>query len=274
MERVFHGRCFRYPLRAMDFKEKTEARFRLGVDLAERFLAQKPAADLSLGADATFEAIMLFFFCKSYKTYQAIATLWCAGFYEDAWLITRTLFEIWMQAAYMREKPRDRAQQFQKHAPIRMYRAYLALKKHGEHEPIAAFENWADFAEIQSQYAHSGRTEQQQNNWFGKSISFLADELGPNFKKQYLVEYWWQSNLVHSAETSMQPYVTDSLELNCRPGNTEPELDVKIAPRIATKYFISITEEISEALSIDVRADIQLAKTGFQALDAVSMTTA
>jgi hypothetical protein len=57
----------------MDFEEKTEARFKLGACLAERFLAQKPGANLTPGADVTFEAAMLFFFCKSYKTYQAIA---------------------------------------------------------------------------------------------------------------------------------------------------------------------------------------------------------
>jgi hypothetical protein len=71
----------------------------------------------------------------------------------------------------------------------------------------------------------------------------------------------------------MQHYVTDSLELNCRAGNTEPELDLKMAPGSATIYFISTAEEISKALSIDVRASIQLAKTGFQALDAISTTT-
>jgi hypothetical protein len=258
----------------MNFQEKTEARFKLGAHLAENFLAQKPWANLSPEADVTFEAIMLFFFCKSYKTYQAIAVLWHAGFYEDAWLLTRTLFEIWMQAAYLRKEPRERARQFQKHDPIRMYRAYLKLKEHGENKLAVAFEARADFAEIQSQYDHSGTTKQRQNNWFGKSISSLARELGPDFKKHYLVDYWWQSNLVHSAGTSMQHYVTDSLELDCRPGKTEPGLDAKIAPKSATAYFISSTEEISEALSIDLQADVQLAWAGLQALDAVSETAA
>ena len=253
----------------MDFEEKAEARFKLGVHLAEQFLAQKHGADLKPGANVTFEAAMLFFFCKSYKTYQAIATLWCAGFYEDAWLLTRTLFEIWMQVAYLRRDPSERARQFQEHDPVRMYRAYLALKKHGVDELIGAFESRTDFAKIQSRYARSGKAKPLPNNWFGKSISLLADELGPDFKKHYLVDYWWQSNFVHSAVTSMQHYVADSLELNCRPGNAEPQLDVKIAPKCATMYFISITEEISEALFVDVRTDIQYAKTGLQQLDAV-----
>jgi hypothetical protein len=256
----------------MNFQEKTEARFKLGADVAERFLAQKPGTNLSLGDDATLEAILLFFFCKSYKTYQAIAALWRAGFYEDASLLTRTLFEIWMQAAYISERPRERARQFQEHDPVRMYWAYLALKKHGEDELTAAFESRADFAEIRSQYDLRGATK--KNFWFGRSLSSLAKELGPPFDKEYLVGYWWQSNLVPSAVTSMQHYVTDSLELNCRAGDTEPELDLKIAPKSATIYLIYITEKISDGLSIDVRADIQLAKTRFQALDALSGTTA
>lgn len=256
----------------MNFQEKTEARFKLGADLAERFLAQKPGTNLSFEDDVTLEAILLFFFCKSYKTYQAIAALWRAGFYEDTSLLTRTLFEIWMQAAYIRERPRERARQFQEHDPVRMYRAYLALKKHGEEELTAAFESRADFAEIRSQYDLRGAT--MKNYWFGRSLSSLAKELGPPFDKEYLVGYWWQSNFVHSAVTSMQHYVSDSLELNCRPGDTKAVLDLKIAPKSATIYIISITEEISEALSIDVRADIQLAKTAFQALDAFSGTAA
>jgi hypothetical protein len=234
----------------MDFEEKTEARFKLGACLAERFLAQKPGANLTPGADVTFEAAMLFFFCKSYKTYQAIAVLWRAGFYEDAWLLTRTLFEIWMQAAYLRKEPRERARQLQKHDPIRMYRAYLALKKHGESKLTAAFKSRDDFEEIERQ--HHLRDATAPLWWFGKSLHSLANKLGPPFDKEYLIGYWWQSNLMHSSVTSMQHYMTGSLELNCRAGNSEPELDLKIAPKSATMYFISITEEISEALSIDV----------------------
>ena len=153
-----------------------------------------------------------------------------------------------------------------------MYRAYLALKKHGEGKLTAVFESRDDFAEIERQ--HHLRDATTPSWWFGKSLRSLAIKLGPPFDKEYLVGYWWQSNLVHSSVTSMQHYVTDSLELNCRAGNTEPEWDLKIAPKSATMYFISIVEEISEALSIDVRAGIQLAKTGFQALDALPATTA
>jgi len=255
----------------MYFEEKTVARFKLGDGLAEKFLAQKPWANLSLEADVTFEAIMLFFFCKSYKTYQAIAALWREDFYEDAWILTRTLFEIWMQAAYVVERPRERARQFQKHDPVRMYRAYLALKKHGEDKLTAVFESRDDFAEIERE--HHLRDATAPSWWFGKSLRSLANKLGPPFDKEYLIGYWWQSNLVHSSVTSMQHYVPDSPELSCRAGNTEPTLDVKIAPKCATMYFISIVEEISEALSINVRADIQLAKTGFQALDPPSGTT-
>jgi hypothetical protein len=234
----------------MNFQEKTEARFKLGTDLAERFLAQKPGANLSLGEDATLEAILLFFFCKSYKTYQAIAALWRAGFYEDASLLTRTLFEIWMQAAYIGERPREGALQFQEHDPVHMYRAYLALKKHGESKLTAAFKSRDDFEEIERQ--HHLRDATAPLWWFGKSLHSLANKLGPPFDKEYLIGYWWQSNLMHSSVTSMQHYMTGSLELNCRAGNSEPELDLKIAPKSATMYFISITEEISEALSIDV----------------------
>ena len=256
----------------MTFQETTEARLKLGVHLAEKFLAQKPWANLDPEADVTFEAIMLFFFCKSYKTYQAIAVLWRAGFYEDAPLLTRTLFEIWMQAAYIGKSPKERAREFQEHDPVRMYRAYLALKKHGEHSLTAVFESRHDFAEIERQ--HYLRDATSHSWWFGRSLHSLANKLGFPFDKEYLVGYWWQSNLVHSSVTSMQHYATDSLELNCHPGNREPGLDVKIAPKSATAYFISITQVISEALHIDMRADVQLAWTGLQALDAVSRTTA
>ena len=246
----------------MTFQETTEARLKLGVHLAEKFLAQKPWANLDPEADVTFEAIMLFFFCKSYKTYQAIAVLWRAGFYEDAPLLTRTLFEIWMQAAYIGKSPKERAREFQEHDPVRMYRAYLALKKHGEHSLTAVFESRHDFAEIERQ--HYLRDATSHSWWFGRSLHSLANKLGFPFDKEYLVGYWWQSNLVHSSVTSMQHYATDSLELNCHPGNREPGLDVKIAPKSATAYFISITQEISEALHIDMRADVQLAWTGLQ----------
>jgi hypothetical protein len=155
-----------------------------------------------------------------------------------------------MQAAYLRKEPRERARQLQEHDPIRMYRAYLALKKHGESKLTAAFKSRDDFEEIERQ--HHLRDATAPLWWFGKSLHSLANKLGPPFDKEYLIGYWWQSNLMHSSVTSMQHYMTGSLELNCRAGNSEPELDLKIAPKSATMYFISITEEISEALSIDV----------------------
>jgi hypothetical protein len=255
----------------MDLPNKAEQQFTLGTNLAEKFLAQQPELKLKPEVDVTYDVVMLFFFSKSYKTYQAIAFLWRSGFYEDAWLLTRTLFEIWMQAAYLREKPMERTRQFREHGPVSMYRGYHKLKKHGEHTLTAAFESRDDFAEIKCQYYLHNTTAGP--NWFGNSLRCLADELGTPFDREYLIGYWWQSNFVHTAIATMQHFVIDPeahLRLNCHPGNVEPQLDVKLAPQGATMYMISVVDEVSDALSINLRSDIQSARLGLQVLDVES----
>lgn len=237
-------------------------------------MAQHPELKLRAEADVTYEVAMLFFFSKSYKTYQAVSALWRDGFYEDAWTLTRTMFEIWAQAAYLRAKPKERACQFREHDPVRMYRAYRSLKRQGEKEPLAAaqapaFEGREDFAEIESQYNLRHKTAGR--NWFGNSVRALAACLGPRFETEYLSGYWWQSNVVHTATTAMQHFVANPGEatlLNCHPGDAEPQMDVKMAPKSATLYLISIVEEISDGLSIDLGADIRSAVSDLHAIDA------
>jgi hypothetical protein len=187
-------------------------------------------------------------------------------------LLTRTLFEIWMQAAYMREKPRERAREFLEHDPIRQYRGYKELKKIGADAQAKAFEDRLDFAEIQRQFFERDVTTPW--HWWGKSIKALAKQLGRPFDKEYVIGYWWQSNVVHSSVTAMQHYVLHAegqVKLNCHPGDKDPELDIKLAPRGATMMMISIIEEISEGLSIGIREKVESAKRAISALPKSSM---
>lgn len=53
---------------------------------------------------SAFQAVTHFFFCKAYKTYQAFALLYITGCIEDAEVLSRTIFELLLQAKFIRHE--------------------------------------------------------------------------------------------------------------------------------------------------------------------------
>lgn len=248
------------------------AQFKLGTTLAEKFLAQRPELKLKTGADVTYEAAMLFFFCKAYKTYQAVDCLWRTGFYEDAFLLVRTILEVYLQARYMNEAPSAHSKEFVEHDPVRWYKSFLRLPGVGAAQLVAEFEKREDFGEIKRQYEER-KPLMRGMNWWGGTIESLAQHLGLPFRQAYAVEYWWQSNLVHSTATALQHYVVESddgFDLNCHPKLGDPTLELRTAPTSATRWLICITEEVSQALSVAIEDNIQQAKQAFAEMQADS----
>ena len=58
---------------------------------------------------------MLFFFCKAYKSYQAIQLLWQNGFVEDAYNLARSIYEIRLQVILISGDPVQRSKLFTDH---------------------------------------------------------------------------------------------------------------------------------------------------------------
>ena len=57
----------------------------------------------------------LFFLAKAIKSYRAVHLLCSSGFFQDAAVLSRTIFEIYLQVAYMAGNHLERAPLFIKH---------------------------------------------------------------------------------------------------------------------------------------------------------------
>jgi hypothetical protein len=72
-----------------------------------------------------YKAATHFFLTKAVKSYPAIRLLCAAGFFRDAAVLSRTIFEIFLQISYMADNPVERAQLFLKHVLVARYVLYL-----------------------------------------------------------------------------------------------------------------------------------------------------
>jgi hypothetical protein len=61
------------------------------------------------------QGVMLYWFVKAAKTYNALLLLWREGYWQDASALARTILEIVFQAKYLSEDPEQRAKLFMVH---------------------------------------------------------------------------------------------------------------------------------------------------------------
>ena len=110
--------------------------FEVGLRVGKRAVDSVKALSGADPDEFAHRMTMFFFFCKAFKTYQAIMRLWFSGFQEDAFALGRTLFEIYLQAAYIAANPGERVKLFIEHDAYSRYLQYLEIK---EKEP-----KWAE----------------------------------------------------------------------------------------------------------------------------------
>jgi hypothetical protein len=234
--------------------------FRIAIDLAEKLVSRVPRVRARDSEDLAYKISMWFFFCKAFKSLQATATLYESGFGEDALVIARTIFELYLQAAYMREAPHERARAFAEFDPVARYAWYKRLKSLNSQELVASIErDPVQLAELealhnkfQSRYPGIGR------GWTGMTIASLARHFGREIEKYYVAYYWIQSNLVHSGVTSVGHYVTPELsELvhNCYP-STDFSETTKTVPIVSTSMLIAVISEVEKALDAELSAEV------------------
>ena len=228
--------------------------FQVGNEFAKEVISHINHISFSDEEDFCYKGAMLFFFCKAYKTYQAIQILWDKGFQEDAFILARTIFEIALQAQYMRDDPRTRARLFTEHDPVMRYRYYKKMNKHGLLNEMSDNRK-KELDELEKHYNKLKDNYPEHKGWWGKSIAWLAEDQGDHMKKRYDLIYWIQSNLVHSATTSFKDYLKEQGEgfkINCNPSISNDEM----IPQEATLFFMRICELVCHALAIDKKVSV------------------
>lgn len=248
----------------MQPKHEGEQMFRIGVDLAEKLVAEARFLTASDEEEFAYKGAMHYFFCKAYKSYQAICLLWREGFAEDAFILARTIFELALQARYMKEEPKPRARLFAEHDPVMRYRYYLKLKKLGDSVLIQGIESRPqELSELKQHHDRLKAQYPERKGWWGESIEWLAKHLGDEMEKRYAMIYWMQSNLAHSGSTSVKEYMNEEqggLKVKCYP---LPPNNAMI-PQEATLFFLDIMELTAKALGINLNGEVSNALAEFQ----------
>ena len=232
--------------------------FQLTTDLAEKIVSEVKSLNASDVEELVYKGAMHFFFCKAYKSYQAIRILWFNGFAEDCFILARTIFEIALQARYMKENPKSHARLFAEHDPVEKYRYYKRLKKVGDSKLIEAIENRSDeLLKIKKMHDEFHKKYPQGKGWWGESIHWLAKHCGKETERRYATTYWMQSNLVHTGITSTTEYIADrgkSLKVNCYPSQTgDPMIPIE-----STLFFLDVIRNIADALNVVIDKEYQI----------------
>jgi hypothetical protein len=242
--------------------------FQVGLELGEKLLKKVDLVHGSDGEELAYKGAMLFFFCKAYKSYQAAELLYKSGYVEDAFILARTVFELALQARYMKEDPKPRARLFTEYDPVARYRYYLRLKELGVIDEIEKFKTHShqlNLEEMKQYYDRLQKTYPEKKGWWGESIGWLARHLGKETERRYVTIYWMQSNLIHSAAASVMEYLReheDGLLVNCSP--TRPNRS--IIPQEITLFFLDIVGQVAEALELKLDDDVSKASEKFRAV--------
>jgi hypothetical protein len=207
---------------SMTIMQKQKEMFQIGIDLAEKIIEKAP--NLSGDVDEVlYQAVMhYYFFGKAYKTLQAVRLLCKNGYGQDAEILSRSIYELALQASYMAQDPKNRARLWINHDRVVRYNFYKGLKKSGNIDTAEKIESEkAKFAELERCY-HKYRSDYRpsENCWWGNTIKWLAEQVSKEISYWHGAIYPMQSDLVHSGVASVNRYLSGNehcATMDCRP---------------------------------------------------------
>ncbi len=191
-----------------------------------------------------------FFLAKAFKTYQAINLLVEHQYHQDAAILARTIYEIYLQTLYV-SGAAERGELFLKHDPVDRYYLYMKLSKcsdlvEGIDNRVAELELLrGQFDELESDYV-------KNKGWWGSDLRSLAESLGS--EKDYLRIYPLYSTLIHSTSTSVKHYVREidhRLKLDIGPSDLGKSL---AAFEVATGIVLLVAHVAAAAWDLSARA--------------------
>lgn len=138
---------------------------------------------------------LVFFFARSFKTYQAAITLMQTGFWQDAAVLARVLREADYQVRWLANAGEKMAELFIRDNERNRRRMIRTLAE------IAVPEIRAQAAEIAKNTEADKELDEWWRNWWSKEkkehIGWLARQVG--YTDAHRLEYGWLSAFVHSS---------------------------------------------------------------------------
>jgi hypothetical protein len=246
--------------------EKNQEMFHRVVQLIGPTLAKmtpQTIPDDQFNVEWPYKASFLFFTAKAFKSYQAIYTLCSNGFFQDAAILHRTIFEIFLQALYMAEDHIRRAELFKNHDIAERYFRYLKLSKFPdlvssiERQESALEELKSQFSEIEEEY-------KKNKGWWGSDLRWLAEHVQSDdhaAEKNYLKLYPLFSELVHSTSPSVKYYISNENAFHVDYGPSQAYERLASFPVATTTVLLTVHVAASAwGLAEEARSLYELAK--------------
>ena len=146
---------------------------------------------------------------KAIKTHRAIECLLEFGFVEDAVVLMRALLEIVINLLYIGREPESRATLYAEYDYVLRWQGHRAAEAvYGDEYSRQLASRQAEIDELRREYERVKCNYPDKYRWSGESVRKMAEEVGG--EKAYLSAYRMHSELVHSAPTTMNRYVTAS----------------------------------------------------------------
>lgn len=180
---------------------KYEELFKLNEELAR--LVIDTFGTREFHTDTQAQTVILFFVAKAYKTHQAILHLCRQGYGEDAGILLRSLFELAVNALYIK----DNAELAQKYVDFEAIYVQRFLEDPNlKNRYMQVSENKLAETSEAAQRAREKHGYKGKNRWSGKTIREMAEEVGLG-GEAYASFYVLVSQLVHSTIGSATYYV-------------------------------------------------------------------
>ena len=235
-----------------------EKLFKLGTNLAERLREAIVSIEAETEDQYTYRATQFYLFCKSYKSYQAVYRLWKNGFPQDAAILTRTIFEAFLQAKYINEDGERLSRRFIEFDIVKRMNLYTRIKKSGNPKAIEQIDSRPnELKDLKAAYKKI-RTQYKGQHWWGEDVGWLARRV--KVAPQYNTVAWELSSLIHSDATSMRSYIKShgpGLAVDCYPSDDRPTTIavhatssmLGIVGSVAPAFDAPITKEMDEAVA-------------------------
>ena len=253
-----------------DSHDQAEKFFKIGINLSDKVKSKLQKIKLTNSPE---NSVLYFFHLKSRKTYQAIILLWKKGFTEDAFILSRTLLELSLQARYIETDPILLAKRFINFDPVQRWKHYekytknsgltLGGQKDINSKRLQDLKNAHD--EAMKKFGYKGQY------WWGGSIEWLAKKLGNGTDPIYFGLYPIQSGYVHSDARSSKEYIKIKEyedEYNADPGIRNSI----VLPVEATRSLILIANAVSSICHLDLDQDIESAVEEIRKLSGMEST--
>ena len=232
--------------------------FQIAFDAAEAVQASIEAKEIER-SNIDRAHLLSFLFTKAFKTLQAVSVLWGHGFPEDTNSLVRTLFELMLQAAYVRRAPKKSIRLWNGYWPYFLFRQYKIAKKlrlgsaknylklfRETLQEKGILEKGVTIKDLQQEGRRLGKIYKNSEDWFGMGIGQLAKRVGR--AARYGTAFNLLSKFSHSNQLTMHHY----LEL------APKHIKTRTGPEVSDDY-LPVLEAVRDFLEICEIVDAQLA---------------